>query len=111
MYLSNIFSLGWWNRLTISHMSDVIMVLTAVILVLADLPVRRTVNRIYKPKSAVLRFAVLVAVCSFGFAALAVVTAKILRVVILLNGGHFAALIAIGILIVTGIGAAGQKLI
>ena len=102
-------TLAFWNNLARSHLSDIVMILSAIILVLLDKPVRQVVDSIYKPKSRLFRFVLFVIVCSFGYAALAVVTARVLRFVLVMNGGAYIAPFAIVILIATGIIAAKQK--
>lgn len=87
------------------------MVLTATILVLMDEPIRRFFNRALRRKSKFLRYIVFIAVCSFGYAALAIGTAWCLRWLLLINRGAYMAPITLVILIGAGIIAARQKLI
>ena len=107
----DLFSLRYWNALVNSHLSDVVMVLTATILVLVDKPIRLAVNRVYRPKSKVLRFAVFVVLYSFGYAVLTVFAAKGVRWLLGVHHSTYIAPISLALLIVIGIGAARQKLL
>jgi hypothetical protein len=107
----SLLKLSYWNGLARAHLSEVIMVLTATLLVLMDEPVREILNRVFRPKSRFLRFLVFVALCSFGYAALAIGTARCLRWLLSVHKGAYMAPIALTILIGAGIVAARRKLI
>jgi hypothetical protein len=82
------------------------MVLTATMLALIDIPLRNIVKKSFKKKSPLVRFAAFVALCSVGFAAIAMVTSKVLKWALLFQKGAFMAPLAIGILIAVGFFAA-----
>ena len=107
--MHQLLTLGFWNGLTRGHLSDVVMVLTATILALIDVPLREAVKRIFKKKSRVFRFVVFVALCSFGFAAIAVAMSWAIKWVLLFHKGAYIAPLAVGILVTVGFIGARQK--
>jgi hypothetical protein len=107
--LPSFLTITYWNELARAHLSEVVMILTATVLVLMDRPVRRLVRRFLRPKSRVLRFLVFVAVCSFGYAGLALAIAWLLRRAVTLSNGAFLAPTALALLLIVGIIAERQK--
>jgi hypothetical protein len=108
-FMSKLLSLAYWNGLTREHLSDVVMVLTATILALIDIPLRRIVKRLFRNSGPVFRFAVFVTLCSFGFAAIAMLVSWGLKWTLTFQKGHYMAPLAFGILIAVGFIAARQK--
>lgn len=109
MHLSQILSLSFWNHWAMSHLSEVIVVLTSAIVVLLDRQVRRLVNNFTKSHGRLFRFAVFLAVCSVGYAALALGAAWALREGLTMAKGAYTAPTILGILIIVAISAERQK--
>lgn len=109
MDLPNIMTLSFWNHLAGSYLTELIMVLTAAIVVLLDRQVRKLVNRFTKSHGRALRIAVFLLVCSVGYAALSLGTAWALREGLTFRQGAYMAPIVLGILVVVAIGAERQK--
>ena len=109
MNLAQILSLPYWNQAARAHLSEIIVVLTAAILVLLDRQVRRLVNSFTKAHGRVFRFAVFLAVCSAGYAALALGTAWALREGLSVAKGAYTAPMVLGILVLVAISAERQK--
>lgn len=85
------------------------MVLTATILALIDIPLREMVKKTFKRKSPLFRFVAFVALCSFGFAAIAMAMSWALKWVLQFHKGAYMAPLALGILIAVGFIGARQK--
>jgi hypothetical protein len=109
MSLPNFLTLPFWNNLASGHLSELIMVLTAAIIVLLDRHIRKLVNQHTKSHGRVVRFLIFLAVCSAGYAALALGTSWALRQGLTLHRGAYMAPIALAILVVVAIGAERQK--
>jgi len=109
MHFSQLVSLPYWNHLARAHLSEIIVVLTAAILVLLDRQVRKLVNGFTKSHGRVFRFAVFLAVCSAGYAALALGTAWALREGLTLAKGTYMTPMILGILVIVAVGAERQK--
>ncbi len=109
MSLPDLLSLAFWNQLAGSHLSELVMVLTAAIVVLLDRHIRRLVNQFTKSHGRVVRFLAFLVVCSAGYAALALGTAWALREGLTLHKGIYMAPIALGILVIVAVGAERQK--
>ena len=101
--------MSFWNGLTREHLSDVVMVLTATILALIDIPLREVVKKTFKRKSPVFRFVAFVALCSVGFATIAMAMSWALKWVLWFHKGAYMAPLAVGILITVGFIGARQK--
>ena len=109
MQLSQLLSLPYWNHLARAHLSEIIVVLTAAVVVLLDRQVRRLVNGFTKSHGRVFRFAVFLAVCSAGYAALALGTAWALREGLTLAKGAYMAPMILALVVVVAISAERQK--
>lgn len=109
MQLSQLLSLPYWNRLAASHMSEIIFILTAAIMVLLDRHVRRLVNSFTQSHGRIFRFVVFLAVCSGGYAALTLGTAWALREGLALAKGAYTAPMILGIFIIVAVVAERQK--
>lgn len=109
MHLSQLVSLPYWNHLARSHMSEIIVILTAAILVLLDRQVRKLVNSFTKSHGRIFRFSVFLTVCSAGYAALTLGTAWALREGLTLAQGAYMAPMVVGLFIIVAIGAERQK--
>ncbi len=109
MTLKALLTLTFWNGLARAHLSELVLVLSAAIVVLLDRPVRRLVHRATRRYHRVLRFLVFLVVCSFGYAALTLACAWLLRVALTLNRGQLMAPLTLAIFLVVGIVAERQK--
>ena len=109
MDFSDIVALSYWNGLAKSHLPELIMVLTAAVIVVLDRYVRRVVSRATSSFNVVARFLVFLLVCSIGYAALALAVAWALRAGITLKGGMYAAPAVAVVLLVVAIEAQRQK--
>ena len=109
MNLASFFTLSYWNGLARAHLSTLVMVLAAVIVVLLDQPVRHTVREISKPYHRFVKFLIFTAVCSFGYAAITVGCAALIKAVLSMHKGAFMAPLAIAIFIVSGVIAERQR--
>ena len=109
MNLPEFLTLPYWNQLALAHFPELIMVLTAAVVVLLDRQIRKLVNQFTKSHGPVFRFAVFLTVCSVGYAALALGAAWALREGLTIYKGVYMAPIALGILIIVAIGAERQK--
>ena len=109
MQLPNLLTLPFWNRLAENHLTELVLVLTAAVVVLLDRQLRKLVNRFTRGRGPVFRFAVFLLVCSVGYAALALGTAWALKEGLSVQQGAYIAPIAFGILVVVAIGAERQK--
>ncbi len=109
MDFSQYLKLDFWNHLASSHLPELIMILTAAILVMLDRYVRKTVTKATKSLNVVSRFAVFLLVCSAGYALLALGVAKALKMGITMNGGIYAAPVVAGLLVLVAIEAQRQK--
>lgn len=109
MDIPALFTTTFWNGLARSYLPELVTILTATIVVLLDRPVRRQVHRLTKSYNRVLRFLIFAAVCSFGYAALSVGCAFLVRFTLTVQKGQYMAPIAFAILIVVGIVAERQK--
>jgi hypothetical protein len=102
-------SLPFWNSLAKTHLSEIIVVLTAAVVVLLDQRVKKLVNGFTQSHGRVFRFAVFMIVCSVGYAALALGTAWALREGLTLAKGAYMAPSIIAILIIVALSAERQK--
>lgn len=109
MNLSHFFTLPFWNGLAKGHLPELIMVLTAAVVVIADRYVRKTVHKMTSSYGSFLRFLVFLFVCSVGYAGLALGAAWLVRIGLLYKGGMYMAPIALGVLIVVAFEAGRQR--
>ncbi len=109
MNLPELLSLPYWNSLAKAHLPEIIMVLTAALVVLADRYVRRLVNKYTSGRGAVARFFVFLLICSIGYAGLTLGTAWALRSGLTLEGGAYMAPCVLGILLLVAVEAQRQK--
>ena len=109
MNLSAFFTLSYWNELARAHLSTLVMVLAAVVVVLLDQPVRHIVRQLSKPYHRLVKFFIFTAVCSFGYAAVTLACAALIKAVLSAHNGAFTAPLAVVIFIAAGIIAERQK--
>ncbi|MBN2342631.1 MAG: DUF3392 family protein [Deltaproteobacteria bacterium] len=109
MNFSEMLTLGYWNELAQSHLPELVMVLTAAIVVVLDRYIRRTVSKMTSSFNVVSRFMVFLLICSIGYAAMALGVAWALRAGITINGGLYAAPAVVAVLIVVAVEAQRQK--
>ena len=109
MTIKALFTLAFWNGLARAHLPELVMVLAAAVVVLLDRPIRRLVHRATRRYHGALRFLVFLAVCSFGYAALTLACAWLLKSALAINRGQLMAPLALAVLIIVGIVAERQK--
>ena len=109
MNLPSFLTLPFWNQLASDHLTQLVMVLTAAIVVLLDRQVRRLVNQYTKSHGRLFRFLTFLLVCSVGYSALALGTAWALKEGLTFNNGAYMAPIALAILVVVAFGAERQR--
>ena len=109
MTMSELVTLPFWNQLARSHLPELVMVLTAAVVVLADRYLRQLVLKFTSSHGRVFKFFVFLLTCSVGYAALVLGTAWILRSGLLFKGGIYMAPAALGILVIVAIEAQRQK--
>ena len=111
MTFSEFITLGYWNALAKSVLPELIMVLTAGILVVLDRYVRRTVTKMTGTLHVVSKFLVFLLVCSVGYAALALGVAWALRTGFTVAGGLYIAPAVLCVLLLIAVEAQRQKAI
>jgi hypothetical protein len=107
MDFSQLITLGYWNGLIRAHLPEIIMILTAAIVVVLDRYVRKIVTKFTSSYHVVSRFLVFLLVCSAGYTALALGVAKALRMGFNMSG-IYAAPAVLGLLIIVAIEAQRQ---
>jgi len=109
MDLPNFFTLPFWNSLARAHLPELIMILTAAVVVLADRYIRKIVHRMTSSYGTMMRFAVFLLVCSIGYSGLALGAAWLVRMGLMFRGGGYMAPVAFGILCVVALEAQRQR--
>jgi hypothetical protein len=90
-------SFGFYNRLALQHLGDVVMVLTAAIVTLADRHLYPRIARRIRRFHAMLRFLGFLLVVGIGYGILTIFTARILRHGLSWQNGRYVVLIALGV--------------
>jgi len=108
MNLPEFFTLPFWNQLARPHLTELTLVLTAAVVVLADRYVRQLVNKFTASHGKVFRFLVFLFVCSVGYAALTLGAAWLLESGLTFKRGAYMAPVAFGVLLVVAIEAQRQ---
>jgi len=109
MNVPEFLTLPFWNSLAKAHFTELVLVLTAAVVVLLDRQFRKLINQFTKSHGPAFRFAVFLAVCSVGYSALALGTAWALREGLAIHKGIYMAPIALGVIIIVAVGAERQK--
>ncbi len=109
MNVPEFWNLPFWNQMARAHLPELIIVLTAAVVVLADRYVRQLVNKFTSSHGRVFRFFVFLTVCSAGYAALTLGTAWLVRYGLLWKGGVYMAPVALGILLIVAVEAQRQR--
>ena len=109
MNLPHFFTLPFWNQLAQAHKTELIMVLTAAIVVLLDRQAKRMINRFTKSHGRFFRFGIFLLVCSVGYTALSLGTAWALKEGLDFQKGAYTAPITLCILIIVAISAERQR--
>ncbi|MDJ0766176.1 MAG: DUF3392 family protein [Myxococcota bacterium] len=109
MDLPNFLSLPFWNQLARAHLPELLTVLTAAVLVLADRYVRHIVHKFTASHGRIFRFFAFLAVCSIGYTGLTLGTAWLLRSGLTAKGGTYMAPMALGIFLIVAIEAQRQR--
>jgi len=107
--MNEIATLGYWNRLAGAHFPELVMVLTAALVALADRYARRILAKISASWGRTARFALFLLVCSVGYAAMALALAWGLRAGLTAHGGDYMAPAAVGILLLVAVEAQRQR--
>jgi hypothetical protein len=107
--LPEFLTLPFWNHLAKGNLPELVMVLTAAVVVLLDRHVRRLVHKFTTSHGPVFKFFTFLAVCSVGYASLALGAAWLLRSGLTLSRGSYMAPIAFAILLIVAIEAQRQK--
>ena len=79
MNLNDLVTLTYWNTLARSHLAELVMILTAALIALADRYIRRMLAKATSSSNAVTRFLLFLLVCSVGYGLLALGLAQVLR--------------------------------
>ncbi len=109
MNLPDFISLPFWNHLARANLPELVMVLTAAVVVLLDRYVRKLVHKFTASHGVVFRFFVFLLVCSVGYTILALGTAWLLRTGLTVERGVYMAPVAFGILLIVAIEAQRQR--
>lgn len=107
--LPEFLTLPFWNHLARGHLPELVMVLTAAIVVLLDRYLRQVVNRFTSSHGRLFRFFVFLIVCSVGYAGLSLGTAWLLRSGLTMEGGAYMAPAVLGILLIVALEAQRQR--
>jgi len=109
MNLNELVTLTYWNTLARSHMAELVMILTAALIALADRYIRRMLTRATSSSNGVTRFLIFLLVCSVGYGVLALGLAQVLRQGLNLADGAYMAPAVLGLLLITAIEAQRQR--
>ena len=109
MSLPEFLTLPFWNQLARAHLPELVMVLTAAVVVLADRYVRQIANKFTSSHGRIFRFFVFLVICSIGYASLTLGAAWLLRSGLTFQGGHYMAPAALGILLIVALEAQRQR--
>jgi hypothetical protein len=109
MTLAELSTLAFWNQLARSHLPELVMVLTAAVVVLLDRYLRPMVHKSLSAHHFIFRFLAFLVLCSVGYGVLALGVAWSVRTGLLLHKGQYMAPIAAGILLIVAIEANRQK--
>ena len=109
MNLEDLITLGFWNGLAKSHMPELVMILTAGVVTLADRYVRKLLARFTSSMNRVARFFVFLLTCSIGYAALALGVAWGLRTGLTVAHGAYMAPAVLALLLLVAFEAQRQR--
>ncbi|MFO8073641.1 MAG: DUF3392 family protein [Polyangia bacterium] len=109
MEIAELASLNFWNGLVREHLSEVVMVLTAALVALADRYARRLLQGWTSSWNRALRLLTFLLVCSAGYAALALGLAWAVRSGLTLSGGAYMAPVVLGVLLLVALEAQRQR--
>ncbi|MBN2716826.1 MAG: DUF3392 family protein [Deltaproteobacteria bacterium] len=109
MDFTELLTMSYWNQLAQNHLPELVMVLTATVVVVLDRYIRKVISKATASFNVVARFMVFLLVCSVGYAVMALAVAWALRAGITVHGGVYAAPAVAAILLVVAIEAQRQK--
>lgn len=109
MDLNQYATLGFWNDLVRGHLPELTLILTAALVALVDRYARRFVSKVTASLNAVARFAIFLALCSVGYAAMALGLAWLLRRGLNLFDGAYMAPIVLGVVLLMAFEAHRQR--
>jgi hypothetical protein len=107
--LPEFLTVAFWNQLGTANLPELVMVLTAAVVVLLDRYVRQLVHKFTSSHGAVFRFITFLLVCSIGYASISLGTAWLLRSGLMIERGSYVAPISFGILLIVAIEAQRQR--
>ncbi|MCP4199405.1 MAG: DUF3392 family protein [Proteobacteria bacterium] len=107
--LPEFLTVAFWNQLGRANLPELVMVLTAAVVVLLDRYVRQLVHKFTSSHGAVFRFFTFLLVCSIGYASVSLGTAWLLRSGLMIERGSYVAPISFGILLIVAIEAQRQR--
>jgi len=109
MDLNQLVTLAFWNGLVREHLTEIVMILTAAIVVVLDRYIRRAIAEWTGSFHVVSRFLVFLLVCSVGYAALSLGVAWILKTGYVLSKGMYAAPSVLVLLMIIAVEAQRQR--
>lgn len=109
MTIAELWTLAFWNHLARSHLPELVMVLTAAVVVLFDRYLRGMVRRTMSSHHVIVRFLAFLFLCTVGYAVLALGVAWTLRTGLLVHKGQYMAPIAASVLLLVAVEATRQK--
>jgi hypothetical protein len=109
MDLNQYATLGFWNDLVQDHLTELTLILTAALVALADRYARRVISKATQSLNAVARFAIFLALCSVGYAGMALGLAWLLERGLNLFGGAYMAPMVLGVVLLMAIEAQRQR--
>jgi hypothetical protein len=107
--LPEFLTLPFWNQLGSANLPELVLVLTAAVVVLMDRYVRQLAHKFTSSHGAIFRFITFLVVCSVGYASISLGTAWLLRSGLMIDRGSYVAPISFGILLIVAIEAQRQR--
>jgi len=109
MTIEQLGTLEFWNGLVQPHKAEIVLILTAGIVAVANRYVLRLVNGWTSSLNKVLRFLAFVLTCAVGYTALALGTSFLLKEGLALKGGLYMAPAVLVLLVLLAIEAQRQR--
>ena len=109
MTIEQLGTLAFWNGLVEPHATEIVLILTAGIVAVANKYVLRIVNGWTSSFNKVMRFLAFLLTCALGYTALALGTAFLLREGLALKGGLYMAPAVLVLLILLTVEALRQR--
>jgi hypothetical protein len=109
MNISEMIVLDYWNGLAQGHLPELVLVLTAALVALADRYIRKMVNGFTSSHGRVFRFLTFLLVCSVGYAALAMGLAFLLKTGLTASNSAYIAPAALALVVLVALEAQRQR--